>query len=150
MDTPIINNRWKRTATNSISLSLDSANAATCSTAPRSPITCARSATSNLTRDSLQSENKEPMQTLKQNSVDIAQDVEKKALPIVKQEDKSKCWNCTKKVGLLGYECQCQFTFCKKHRMPEDHQCTFDFVNQGKKVLSQNNPLIKSDKIQKI
>ena len=67
-----------------------------------------------------------------------------------KQEDKSKCWNCTKKVGLMGFECQCGFTFCKKHRMPESHECDYDFITHGKKALSENNPQIKTEKIEKI
>ncbi len=150
MDTPINNNQWKRTATNSISASPDSASAVICSTALRNPTTCARSVTSKFIRDSLQSENKETSQVLKQNTAEIAQPIEPDATPVVKQEDKSKCWNCAKRVGLLGYECKCGFTYCKKHRLPEEHECVFDYVEHGKKVLSQNNPLIKSDKIEKI
>ena len=47
-------------------------------------------------------------------------------------EDKSKCWFCGKKswpwcwqlhmhvrVGLLGFECRCGYTFCGKHRHAE-------------------------------
>jgi hypothetical protein len=43
-----------------------------------------------------------------------------------------KCWNCNKKVGLLGVKCKCDYTFCNKHRMPEDHKCDFDFASEGK------------------
>ena len=45
----------------------------------------------------------------------------------MKTEDKTKCFNCGKKVSLLGFECKCDSVFCKNCRMPEKHQCTFDF-----------------------
>ena len=69
---------------------------------------------------------------------------------VVSQADKSKCWNCAKKTGLLGYDCKCGFIFCKNHRLPEQHQCTFDFIAHGKKVLTLNNPVVKNDKLERI
>jgi len=68
----------------------------------------------------------------------------------LKQEDKTKCWNCTRKVGLLGYDCKCGYTFCKKHRVPEDHECNFDFMNTERESLAKNNPLLISEKLDKI
>ena len=43
------------------------------------------------------------------------------------QDDKTKCWNCKKKVGLLGVQCRCEYVFCSKHRYPEEHACDFNF-----------------------
>lgn len=39
----------------------------------------------------------------------------------IKQTDFSKCWTCEKKVGIRGFTCKCQYYFCKKHRLPENH-----------------------------
>ncbi|KAL4436416.1 hypothetical protein ABPG74_002982 [Tetrahymena malaccensis] len=67
-----------------------------------------------------------------------------------KQEDHSRCWTCKKKVNLLGIKCKCDFTFCNKHRMPEDHQCEYDHAQFGKDLLKQNNPLVQKAKLEKI
>ena len=32
--------------------------------------------------------------------------------------DRKRCFDCKKKVGLLGVECKCGFVFCNKHRLP--------------------------------
>ena len=33
------------------------------------------------------------------------------------QKNKSKCWICKKKIGILGFECRCGYTFCEDHRV---------------------------------
>lgn len=48
------------------------------------------------------------------------------------QKDRKRCFQCNKKVGLLGTECKCKFVFCNAHRLPEDHQCDFDFRNKAR------------------
>lgn len=53
-----------------------------------------------------------------------------------KREKKNRCFSCNKKVGLLGFECQCQHTYCSKCRMPEIHECSVDYKSQ-KKVLKK-------------
>ncbi len=37
------------------------------------------------------------------------------------------CWLCDKKVGHLGFKCQCEYVFCKAHRHFTDHNCDFDY-----------------------
>ena len=46
---------------------------------------------------------------------------------IPKDVDHSKCKKCDKKLGIRGFKCECYYSFCKNHRMPEDHDCRFDF-----------------------
>lgn len=36
------------------------------------------------------------------------------------------------------------------HRMPEDHNCDFDFKSNGKQELEKNNPKIIGNKFVKI
>lgn len=36
------------------------------------------------------------------------------------------------------------------HRLPEYHECTYDFASEGKKLLKNNNPQVKGEKITKI
>lgn len=68
----------------------------------------------------------------------------------VRQVDHSLCWNCSKKAGMMAYKCKCEYTFCKKHRLPESHSCEFDFVNEGKRVLAKANPNCMTDKIERL
>ncbi|KAK9698670.1 hypothetical protein RND81_08G122300 [Saponaria officinalis] len=63
---------------------------------------------------------------------------------------KNRCSSCNKKVGMLGFECRCGSTFCGSHRYPEEHKCTFDFMEIGKKAIAKANPVIKADKVDRI
>jgi hypothetical protein len=56
------------------------------------------------------------------------------------QKDKTKCWFCSKKCGLTGFECRCGSVFCSKHRHAEDHNCDFDHKGKGRDILRKNNP----------
>ena len=55
------------------------------------------------------------------------------------QTDLTQCWTCKRKVGLLGFQCKCKYTFCAEHRYSDKHNCTFDYqarerVNLVKKL----------------
>lgn len=63
---------------------------------------------------------------------------------------KKRCYNCNKKIKLVEYACRCEEIFCQKCRMPESHNCTFDYKNNGKIQLAQNLPQVKCDKVIKI
>ncbi len=99
-------------------------------------------------RDSLGSDNKNQSTQLKENSAETAAHENNKKMEPIKQ-DKSRCMHCSKKTGLLGFECKCGFSFCKNHRMPESHNCGFDHMAHEKKILERNNPVIKSEKLEK-
>jgi len=64
--------------------------------------------------------------------------------------DVSRCWECKKKVGLLGIKCRCGYTFCSKHRYPEDHRCNFDFKARERDLLKQRLEKVAGEKITKI
>lgn len=66
----------------------------------------------------------------------------------VKQVNTSRCWTCNKKIGLLGFKCKCDFTFCSEHRYSDQHACSFDYKAQGKQLLTQANPTISPAKLQ--
>ena len=66
------------------------------------------------------------------------------------KDDKTKCWSCKKKIGLLGMVCRCEYTFCPKHRYPEEHQCDFNFDNFYKKKLEQENQKVAVKKVDKL
>ena len=70
--------------------------------------------------------------------------------PSAEQKDHEACWSCQKRVGISGFLCRCGFTFCKKHRLPESHPCGFDFKEQGKKLLAEQNQRLEGAKVEKI
>lgn len=50
----------------------------------------------------------------------------------------------------MGYDCKCGFCFCKNHRLPEDHDCNFDFQKLERDKLAKSNPLITANKLEKV
>jgi AN1-like Zinc finger len=82
-------------------------------------------------------ENKSTINSVDQATID----------PKLIQMNKSKCWKCNKKVGLLGFECSCTYTFCKNCRYAEDHNCSYDYSTNGKNQIKQNNPLVNGTKL---
>ncbi|XP_039036431.1 zinc finger A20 and AN1 domain-containing stress-associated protein 1-like [Hibiscus syriacus] len=61
----------------------------------------------------------------------------------------NRCFVCRKKVGLTGFKCRCESTFCGEHRYPEKHECSFDFKGVGREAIAKANPSIKADKVRR-
>lgn len=70
---------------------------------------------------------------------------EEKTRPV--QENKTRCWNCNKKCGLTGIECRCGYVFCAMHRLPEAHNCDFDYKTCGRELLRKQNEKVEADKL---
>lgn len=72
---------------------------------------------------------------------------EKEEVKLLPQHDPKRCYECNKKLKLVStHKCRCSFNFCTSHRMPEEHNCMFDFKEDGKRMLTKENPLVQSDK----
>ena len=54
------------------------------------------------------------------------------------------CYVCNKKINLLNFECKCGNNYCINHKMPEKHNCLFNFIEYNKNKLNLENPIIKS------
>jgi len=67
-----------------------------------------------------------------------------------KKPKKNRCHECRKKVGLTGFDCRCGGLFCSLHRYSDKHQCTFDYHAMGAEQLRRANPVVVSEKVQKI
>lgn len=63
---------------------------------------------------------------------------------------KPRCFNCSKKLGILNYDCQCSNKFCAKCRLPETHNCTFNFKDSGRDKLANNLVQVVGEKVIKI
>ena len=63
-------------------------------------------------------------------------------------KDSERCEKCRKKTGMLGYKCgHCKTNYCRFHRLPEDHSCTANFIELGRKQLAIQNPSVPKPKI---
>eukprot|EP00736_Rhodelphis_marinus_P007477 Rmarinus@m.7583 len=66
------------------------------------------------------------------------------------QKNKSRCFECRKKIGLTGFQCKCGFFYCSHHRYKEDHDCSFDWKADGRDKLAKTTTKCVADKVQKI
>ena len=64
------------------------------------------------------------------------------------QANTSRCWTCNRKIGLLGFQCKCEYYFCSEHRYSDKHECAFDYKAQGKQQLTKANPTIAPAKLE--
>ncbi|CAM0882425.1 unnamed protein product [Alopecurus aequalis] len=62
---------------------------------------------------------------------------------------KSRCAACGRKVGLMGFECRCGGVFCGEHRYSDRHNCGYDYAGAGRHAISQANPVVRADKVDK-
>ena len=50
----------------------------------------------------------------------------------------------------MKFDCRCKKVFCGKHRLPEEHGCTFDYRAVGRKEIEAQNPKITAEKLIKV
>lgn len=62
----------------------------------------------------------------------------------------SRCNTCRKRVGLTGFSCRCGHLFCAAHRYSDKHNCTFDYQSAARDAIAKANPVVKSEKLEKI
>lgn len=57
--------------------------------------------------------------------------------------------NCNKKIRISDIKCKCEFIFCSLHRLPETHECIFNYKLKDSGKIIENMKCISS-KIEKI
>ena len=64
----------------------------------------------------------------------------------------AKCSFCKSKLKIINYNCRCSETnkYCSKCRLPENHNCTYDFKTHSKKQLKKILIKVECEKIIKI
>lgn len=62
----------------------------------------------------------------------------------------NRCFTCSKKLGLIPFECVCKHVYCSVHRYADKHECTFDYKSNAAKDIAAKNPLVQASKIEKI
>uniref|UniRef100_A0ACD5Y0H0 Uncharacterized protein n=1 Tax=Avena sativa TaxID=4498 RepID=A0ACD5Y0H0_AVESA len=60
---------------------------------------------------------------------------------------KNRCSSCRKRVGLTGFRCRCDQTFCGEHRYSDRHGCTYDYKAAARDAIARDNPVVRAPKI---
>ncbi|XP_044506411.1 zinc finger A20 and AN1 domain-containing stress-associated protein 8-like [Mangifera indica] len=66
------------------------------------------------------------------------------------KEVPNRCASCRKRVGLTGFNCRCGNLFCAVHRYSDKHECPFDYRTAAREAIAKANPVVKSEKLDKI
>jgi len=56
--------------------------------------------------------------------------------------DKSRCFECHKKIPLTSIECRCGYMFCQVHRYFDKHNCKFNYTIHDANLLKNQNQKI--------
>jgi len=80
----------------------------------------------------------------------VADAEKEKEEPKDTKKKKNRCFSCKKKLGLTGFSCRCGGLFCGIHRYSDKHECNFDYKAMGEKEISEANPVIVAQKLNKI
>ena len=56
------------------------------------------------------------------------------------KKKKHRCSFCNKKLGLLGFACDCKGVFCPLHHSAHSHNCNFNYLKEKQDKIKQNNP----------
>ena len=62
---------------------------------------------------------------------------------------KQRCAKCMKK-ALIMVTCKCEHNYCLTCRVPEVHNCQFDFQAKAKITIREQNPVVASEKLEKL
>ena len=66
------------------------------------------------------------------------------------KEGPNRCASCRKRVGLTGFNCRCGNLFCAVHRYSDKHECPFDYRTAAREAIAKANPVVKTEKLDKI
>tara|TARA_B110000285_G_scaffold228867_1_gene292552 strand:+ start:1535 stop:1846 length:312 start_codon:yes stop_codon:yes gene_type:complete len=88
-------------------------------------------------------ETKSPVKEEKSVEESVAKELEEKETK-PKKIPKQKCYECNAKLKLIIFTCKCNHIFCHKHLGAHSHNCPYDYKNEKKKQIEENNPKIES------
>ena len=61
---------------------------------------------------------------------------------------KQRCFHCKGKLGPVKFECKCSTKkLCIKCRLPESHNCQYDFKTESKEFLENKLVKVTHDKV---
>lgn len=64
---------------------------------------------------------------------------------------KPKCDSCNKKIkSILPIKCKCNKYYCKIHKIPHDHNCSYNYLKENQEKLKKEHIEIKKLKVPEI
>ena len=69
---------------------------------------------------------------------------------LLKPSNRCSFSDCKRKLMLTDITCKCNVRFCMTHRMPEVHNCSYDFKSAGRGLIEKANPKVDGNKIERI
>jgi len=85
-------------------------------------------------------ETKSPVKEEKSVEESVSEEKETKPKKIPKQ----KCYHCNAKLKMIVFTCKCNHIFCLRHLGAHSHNCSYDYKNEKKKQIEENNPKLES------
>ena len=67
--------------------------------------------------------------------------------------ENSECFLCQKKLKLIEQttqRCKCGYVFCKKHKEPNEHQCSYNYFQENSNLLQTKLVPIIAHKIERL
>ena len=58
-------------------------------------------------------------------------------MSISTERDSCSFEGCKRKLKLTAFPCKCGRKFCDKHRVAEDHRCSFNFKKEQQELLKK-------------
>ena len=75
----------------------------------------------------------------------------KPKIPSKSKTKKPRCFHCKGKLGPVKFECKCSTKkLCIKCRLPESHNCQYDFKKESRQFLENKLVKVTHDKVIKI
>ena len=65
----------------------------------------------------------------------------------------SKCFECNKYIKPFEFiigKCKCMNHYCYTHKIPEKHNCQFNFKEKYAVYLTSNMPIVQKSKLDKL
>jgi len=63
---------------------------------------------------------------------------------------KNRCPCCQKRLTLTDDDCRCGTRYCSAHRLPEAHNCSYDFRKANRTVLGAQLTRVVGDKLERV
>lgn len=57
------------------------------------------------------------------------------------------CYKCNIKLGLVYVKCRCGNAYCNQHKYEDQHNCSYNYKQQGQQQIKRDNPAIHFKKV---
>ncbi|KAM6104810.1 AN1-type zinc finger protein 5-like [Pterocles gutturalis] len=106
---------------------------------------------SSKTEEFLKTEKASPASSSSGTLLEVSQNTaEGKTTSKKPKQKKNRCFTCQKNIGLTGFDCRCRNLFCAIHRYSNMHACPYDYKAEVAEKIRRENPVIITEKIQKL